>query len=185
MPHFLPAVRAINTFKEQIGERIRKTLRPYDKDLNDLGVASSTISKLHFVPVPGGEEEPLCVQIKNSGSCFYIYVDLEPDDQPTPTLEVGFWLWTPAASDRKELYSALRAAWTADGFETDEQERTVFIVVHVDLQENFPDFEPVLQKLIPHVIKGLKAIDFVRRFGPGFAKRRVALAGDKGESPAE
>ena len=51
---FLPAVGALNSFIQEIGGRVRQVLEPHDRELRQLGVASST-SKLSFSPTLGGE----------------------------------------------------------------------------------------------------------------------------------
>ena len=180
---FVPAVRALSNFIHEIEGRIRRVLEQHDRELKELGIASST-SKLIFSPNLGGEqsEQEIDVGVKDpERSGFYICIDL--NETPSRSLYVGFWLWTPASQDRKELFRALRPVWDTDGHETEQDdEQTLYVGMYVNQEQYFPRFETLLDKLVQHVISGLRSIDFAERFGPGFRKVRAQSTRDKGAS---
>ena len=111
---FIPAVQALRAFIDQIAEKIRIVLRPYDDQLKGIGVASSQ-SKLSFWPDMGKvfTGKVLGVSLKNpERSAFYIQADF--DEQRSRSLYVGFWIWTPIPDDRKSLFSALEGVRALD-----------------------------------------------------------------------
>jgi hypothetical protein len=183
LPHFVPAVRALSSFVHEIEGRIRKVLKPYDHELSALGLASS-ISKLSFSPNLGGElpEQVIEIGVKNPDRAgFYILIDLS--ETPSLSLYVGFWLWTPVSQNRKQLFGALRPVWDVDGYETEQGDyETLYVGRYVNQEQYFPNFETLLDKLVQHVIWGLRSIDFAERFGPGFRKTRAQGTRDKGAS---
>jgi hypothetical protein len=118
-------------------------------------------------------EQEIQVGVKNPDrSGFYIFIDL--NEEPSRSLYVGFWLWTPAVQERRDLFRALQAVWGTNGYEIEqEDELTVCVGIYVSQEQHFPHFEPLLDKLVQHVIRGLKSIDFKKRFGPGFRKGKT------------
>ena len=55
---------------------------------------------------------------------------------------------------------------------TEDEEGCLYVGRYVSREEFFPSFEAVLVKLIEHVVSGLTAVDFTKRFGPEFRQVR-------------
>jgi hypothetical protein len=171
LAHYLPAVRALNAFIAEIASRIRDVLEKHDHELEELGIASSR-SKLDFEPQLG--KAPLThisVGLKNTHrSGFYIYYD--STETPETSFYVGFWIWTPQPSDRKELFELFRTRGTTEGWEIAVVEQTLNIGKYVNHEDHFPGFESLLEEVVQWVVKTLRDVNFNQRFGPAFDKSR-------------
>ena len=171
---FVPAVHALNAFIHEAETRLRGCLKVHEKELAQLGIASSR-GKLDIAPSLGKQYANRVLRIGITGATRWkFFIQLDPDETPTRSMYVGFWLWTPVAKDRLELYKLLRPIWNAEDFETevpDRDSKTIYVGRYVNQEDNFPAFQTTLDGLIRHVIAGLKEINFAERFGAGFQKQ--------------
>jgi len=183
---FMPAVQALLTFLKQIGERIGAVLKPYDDQLEGLGLASSR-SKFSFYPdiarAFAGQVLEVDLKIPDR-SGFYIYIDFGA--QRSRALYVGFWIWTPVTKDRRSLFAALRGLPILDypwEIETGDQ-TTINIGTYTDIEQHFPNFEPLLEETVKRVLSAFETINFSQRFLPGFQTKQVGLdQADATQSP--
>lgn len=118
---YIPAVQALNSFIHLTEGRIRKVLEPYDMELRQLSIASST-SKISFSPNIGEEQADQTIEVgvrDPDRSGFYIQIDFK--EEPSRSLCVGFWLYTPVSSqERQELFQLLSPVCGSDGYEVEQ-----------------------------------------------------------------
>jgi hypothetical protein len=168
---YLPALRSLNAFAEEVFTRIETCLETYRGRFAEYGLLTSCKRKV-YPTLESVDQYHLSFELSNSSQDGAM-VSLRPDEQASKSLYVGLWFYCPDTTLRSTLHKSFQTLERKDGSMCEFEYGRCYVGFYSDYRKEFPGFEGVLTRAAERYLSDLRSVDF----RPSYSQRTSSIRG--------